>query len=197
MRQDTDSRAQARENEDPEEAVRPIPVSAALVAIAMVVFGLVYIPLSGPLGDTSLGDRRTRADLAGPAGGASAAVDGKAIFAAQCAACHQASGKGLPGVFPPLDGSEWVQGAPKVVANILLHGITGQITVAGNKFEGAMPSFAQLSDAELAGVASFVRSNWSNKAEPIGADLFAQERKASAGRSTPFEGEAALKAIAP
>lgn len=195
MRQDP-HRAQARENEDPEEAIRPMPISAALVAIAMVIFGLLYIPLSGPLGDTSLGDHRTRADLAGPVGG-SKAVDGKAIFAAQCAACHQATGKGLPGVFPPLDGSEWVQGAPKVVANILLHGITGEITVEGQKYQGAMPSFAQLSDAELAGVASFVRSNWSNKAEPIGADLFAQERKASASRSTPFEGEAALKAIAP
>lgn len=194
MRQDK-HRAQARENEDPEESIRPMPVSAALVAIAMVVFGLIYIPLSGPLGDTSLGDHRTRADLAGAAGGT--AVDGKAIFAAQCAACHQATGKGLPGVFPPLDGSEWVQGAPKVVANILLHGITGEITVEGHKFEGAMPSFAQLSDAELAGVASFVRSTWSNKAEPISAELFAQERKAGAARSTPFEGEAALKAIAP
>lgn len=129
----------------------------------------------------------------GAAGGAGA--DGKAIFAAQCAACHQATGKGLPGVFPPLDGADWVQGDPRLLTNILLHGITGEITVNGTKFSGAMPSFAQLSDGELAAVASFVRNNWSNKAEPIAPDFVAQERQAGAERKTPFEGEATLKAL--
>ncbi|HRM94866.1 MAG TPA: cytochrome c, partial [Alicycliphilus sp.] len=98
--------------------------------------------------------------------------------------------------FPPLDGSEWVQGEPRVLANILLHGITGEITVKGNKYQGAMPAFPQLSDAELAGIASFIRGNWSNKAEPLQAELFAKER-ADGSRTTPFEGEAALKALSP
>ena len=122
-------------------------------------------------------------------------MDGKAVFAAQCVACHQATGKGLPGVFPPLDGSEWVQGDARTVANILLHGINGKITVAGAEYSGAMPSFQQLGDAELAAVVSYVRSIWSNKAESLPATLFAQERKVST-RTTPFEGGAALKALA-
>ena len=196
MSQDPVTRAQQRENEDPEEAVRPMPVAALLVAAAMVVWAVVYILYTEPLTLSQFGDQRTRAELSGPVAAAGGAVDGKALYAAQCAACHQATGAGLPGVFPPLDGSEWVQGEPRVLANILLHGITGEITVKGNKYQGAMPAFPQLSDAELAGIASFIRGNWSNKAEPLQAELFAKER-ADGSRTTPFEGEAALKALSP
>ena len=196
MSQDPVTRAQQRENEDPEEAVRPMPVAALLVAAGMVVWAVVYILSTEPLTLSQFGDQRTRAELSGPVAAAGGAVDGKALYAAQCAACHQATGAGLPGVFPPLDGSEWVQGEPRVLANILLHGVTGEITVKGNKYQGAMPAFAQLSDAELAGIASFIRGNWSNKAEPLQAELFAKER-ADGSRTTPFEGEAALKALSP
>jgi len=197
MSQDPVTRAQQRENEDPEEAIRPMPLSALLVAAFMVLWAVVYILYTEPLDFAQWGDQRTRAELSGPAPAApGAAVDGKALFAAQCAACHQATGLGLPGVFPPLDGSEWVQGEPRVLANILLHGITGEITVKGAKFQGAMPSFQQLSDDELAGIASFIRGNWSNKAGALAPDLFAKERK-DGSRTTPFEGEAALKALQP
>ena len=197
MTQDIDpsNKAQERENAEPEERIRPMPLLAIAITVAMVLFGVVYILTSEPFGTPELGDRRTVADLSGPVpAAAGAAVDGKAVFAAQCAACHQATGKGLPGVFPPLDGSEWVQGDARTVANILLHGITGKITVAGADYSGAMPSFQQLGDAELAAVASYIRSEWSNKAEPVPASLFAQERKAST-RTTPFEGGEALKAL--
>lgn len=121
-------------------------------------------------------------------------ADGKQLYAALCVACHQASGKGLPGVFPPLDGSECVQGDERTVANILLHGITGELTVAGTAYKGAMPAFKQQGDAELAAVASHVRSQWSNKAAPVTAELFAKERKAGT-RTTPFSGGAELKAL--
>lgn len=196
MSQDPVTRAQQRENEDPEEAIRPMPLSALLVAVAMVLWAVVYILYTEPLDLSQWGDQRTRAELSGPAPAApGAAVDGKALFAAQCAACHQATGKGLPGVFPPLDGSEWVQGDARVLANILLHGVEGPIEVAGNSYQGAMPSFAQLGDAELAAIASYVRGGWSNQAAPTDAALFAKERQAHA-RDKPFEGGAALKALA-
>ena len=191
----TQYRAQQRENADPEERTRPMPLIVAAVTLAMVAFGVIYILLSDPFGNSELGDRRTLADLSGPAPGASGAVDGKQLFAANCVACHQATGKGLPGVFPPLDGSEWVQGDERTLANILLYGVSGEMEVAGITYKGAMPAFQQLGDAELAALASYIRSNWSNKAAPLSPGLFEQERKASA-RTTPFEGGAALKALA-
>lgn len=185
--------AQAREQAEPSERTQPIPLVAAAVTLAMVLAGAAYIFVSEPFGSAGLGDRRTLADLRGPAAGA--AADGKQLFTAHCAACHQASGKGLPGVFPPLDGSEWVTGDPRILANILLHGVTGEMTVGGNVFKGAMPAFQKLGDAELAAVASYVRSGWTNRAQPIGAGLFAAERKA-ASRSTPFAGGDEIKAFA-
>ncbi|MHB8948611.1 MAG: c-type cytochrome [Rhodoferax sp.] len=195
MRKDPEARshAQAREQEDPSERNRPIPLTVALITLAVVIFGVAYILLSEPFGRADLGDRRTVADLRAPAAGATLAVaDGKKLFTANCVACHQASGKGLPGVFPPLDGSEWVGGDERTVVNILLHGVSGELTVMGITYKGAMPSFQQLSDAELAAVASYVRAEWSNKAGAIKSELFASERKSST-RTTPFNGEAELK----
>jgi len=185
--------AQAREQAEPSERTQPIPLVAAAITLVMVLAGAAYIFFSEPFGAAGLGDRRTLADLRGPAAGA--AADGKQLFTANCAACHQANGKGLPGVFPPLAGSEWVTGDARVLANILLHGVTGEMTVGGNVFKGTMPPFQKLGDAELAAVASYVRSEWSNKAQPIGADLFAAERKA-ASRETPFNGGDEVKALA-
>ena len=109
---------------------------------------------------------------------------------------HQNPAVRLQGQDQPLDGSEWVQGDTRILANILLHGINGEISVAGATYSGAMPAFQQLGDAELAAVASYIRSAWSNKAEALPATLFEQERKAGSARTTPFEGGAALKALA-
>jgi mono/diheme cytochrome c family protein len=184
--------AQARERAEPSERTQPIPLVAAAITLAMVLAGAAYIFFSEPFGSAGLGDRRTLADLRGPAAGA--AADGKQLFTANCAACHQASGKGLPGAFPPLDGSEWVTGEPRILANILLHGVTGEMTVGGNVFKGDMPPFQKLGDAELAAVASYVRSEWSNKASPVGVDLFATERKA-ASRGAPFNGGDEIRAL--
>lgn len=187
--------AQLREREDPDEHIRPIPALASLIALALVAFGVIYIFMSGPYTPPTLGDQRTLADLSGPRPAApGATVDGKAVYAAQCAACHQATGQGLPGVFPPLAGSEWVTGEPRVLANILLHGVEGSIEVTGQTYQGSMPAFAQLSDAELAAVASHIRSDWGNQAEALDAELFAQERSA-VERDTPFAGGDELKAL--
>lgn len=186
--------AQRREQAEPTEHSQPIPLVAALLTIAVLLFGVGYIVFAEAPGAPELGDRRTLDDLRGSTDKAASAIDGKQLFVAQCVACHQVSGKGLPGVFPPLDGSEWVVGDERILANILLHGVEGAMTVAGVIYKGNMPGFKQLSDAELAALASHVRATWSNKAAPVNPALFAQERAAST-RTTAFAGEAELKAL--
>lgn len=187
---------QLREHADPHESSRPVPRLVAAITLGAVLFGAAYIASSEAFGPPELGDRRTLADLAPPKGPAGGGVDGAQVFAARCAACHQASGQGLPGVFPPLDGSEWVRGNPRVLANIVLHGVTGELVVKGQTYKGAMPPFKQLSDEELAAVLSHVRGQWSNKAEPVAADLIRQERQAGSSRSAPFSGGKELQELA-
>lgn len=192
---DPGHRAQQRETADPSERSQPIPLIVAVVTLAVVVTGVLYILLSEPFGRPDLGDRRTLADLRPAVARPGQVADGQQVFNANCVGCHQASGKGLPGVFPPLDGSEWVNGDARVAVNILLHGVTGEISVAGQTYKGAMPAFGQLGDAELAAVLSHVRSAWSNKSAPMTAEFVAAERKASA-RTAPFAGGEELKALA-
>ena len=187
-------RAQQRETTEPSERSQPIPLIVAAVTMAVVTTGVLYILLSEPFGQANLGDRRTLVDLRPVAARPGQGADGQQIFTANCVACHQTTGKGLPGVFPPLDASEWVTGEPRVLVNILLHGVTGELTVAGQTYNGAMPAFGRLTDAELAAVLSHIRSTWSNKAAAVDADLIAAERKANA-RTTPFAGGAELKTL--
>jgi cytochrome c oxidase subunit II len=78
---------------------------------------------------------------------------GEKVYAANCVACHQASGKGVQGAFPALDGSKLVLGKQEEQIAILLNGKAGS----------AMASFKQLSDVELAAVATYTRNAWSNK----------------------------------
>ena len=103
----------------------------------------------------------------------------------------------MAGVFPPLAGAEWVQGAEKVLISILLHGIQGEIEVKGNKYNGAMPAFGTLADAEIAGVLSYIRSDWGNQAPPIAAAAVAAQREATKDQTAAYAGGVALKALAP
>lgn len=83
-------------------------------------------------------------------------TDGKSLFAKNCAACHQPTGKGIPGAFPALAGNAFVQGAPGDVAAVLLKG------------RGGMPDFSgSLDDGEIAQVLTYVRSSWGNGAVPV------------------------------
>ena len=95
---------------------------------------------------------------AAPAGAqeAPAAMDGKALFLKHCAACHQASGKGIPGAFPALAGNSFVQGKATDPAAVLLKG------------RGGMPDFSDsLSDRDIATVLSYVRNAWGNHADTL------------------------------
>jgi cytochrome c oxidase subunit 2 len=78
---------------------------------------------------------------------------GEKVFAGNCAACHQANGKGVPGAFPALDGSKIVTGAKAEQIALVLNGKPGT----------AMVAWKQLSDADLAAVITYTRNSWGNK----------------------------------
>ena len=78
---------------------------------------------------------------------------GGKVFAANCAACHQATGKGVAGAFPALDGSKIVTGPKGDQVKLVLNGKQGT----------AMAPFKQLSDTDLAAVITYTRNHWGNK----------------------------------
>jgi cytochrome c oxidase subunit 2 len=82
---------------------------------------------------------------------------GEKIYAANCVACHQATGKGVPGAFPALDGSGVVTGPKDVQIRTVLNG------VARDGKPTAMVSWKALSDADLAAVITYTRNSWGNK----------------------------------
>lgn len=191
--------AMRRENADPDEKVRPLPWFFTMFLGAMGMWGAFYIA-STPSGESSAyGDQRTVSQLRPPvaATGAAAVVDGKQVYGAKCVACHQASGLGVAGVFPPLAGAEWVMGDEKVLVSILLHGVQGELVVKGTTYNGAMPAFGNLPDEEIAAVLTYVRSEWGNQAPAITADTVKARREATQGQTGPYEGGAALKALGP
>lgn len=103
---------------------------------------------------------------------------GETVYQANCAACHQADGKGLPGVFPAISGAKIASGPIDAHINVILNGRPGT----------AMAAFAgQLSDADIAAVVTYQRNAWDNNT----GDL-AQPAKIAAAR-----GGAAGEAAAP
>lgn len=107
-----------------------------------------------------------------------AGPDGQAIFNTVCAVCHLQNGQGIPSAFPPLDKSIYVTGDNvERLASIMLYGLQGPIVVNGATYNSVMvPQGAALKDDELAAVATYIRSSWSNKAGPVEPPVFAAMR---------------------
>lgn len=111
---------------------------------------------------------------------------GAQVYGANCASCHQASGQGIPGAFPPLAGHvpELVtpDGGRTYLIDTLLYGLQGQIRVSGQTYNGVMPAWGQLSDEQIAAVANYVSHEWDNAANlpdgfaPFDSDEVATER---------------------
>jgi cytochrome c oxidase cbb3-type subunit 2 len=99
------------------------------------------------------------------------------LYLANCSACHQASGEGLPELFPPLKGSGVVNktDAAKHI-QVVLHGMQGA-RAGGVVYATAMPPFmSALRDAEIAGIINYERSSWGNHGTPVTPARVAAER---------------------
>ncbi len=94
---------------------------------------------------------------------------GKAIYDTYCLTCHQADGKGVPGMNPPIAKTDWVLGDKTRLITVLLKGLKTPININGQTYDNPMPSHAFLTDVEIANVLTYIRSNFGNKAEAITA----------------------------
>ncbi len=112
-----------------------------------------------------------------------------------CAACHQATGVGVEGAFPPLAGSSWVTGRAAVPIAIVLHGLQGPIDVSGKTYNSAMTPWATvMTDAEIAATLTYARSSWGNRASAVTTAQVRAVRARFATRTTPWTA-AELRAI--
>jgi len=171
---------------------RLLPLNLLFLFSGLIFFGGTYLNFYSGKFDPRVYDENGKP----PSSGATVAkMDprelGKKLFNnAACNTCHQATGVGVPGVYPPLAGSEWVQGTEERVIRIVLYGLNGPITVKGTSFPGAapMPSFGKVagsgynwSDDKIAAVLTYVRSEWGNTASAITPEQVAAIRGKEAG----------------
>lgn len=188
-------KARAREGDEPYESPRSVPFAMAILVMSVGIWGAWYFSTYAGLGGEDLGDARTPEVLMPPVQLEGQGPDGGAIYTARCVACHQGTGMGLAGAFPPLAGSEWVQGALERPIAIALYGLQGPIQVAGSDYASAMPA-QPLSDEEAAAVITYVRSAWENQAESVSPEKVAAVR-ATLGERGPIMGQEELEALFP
>ena len=123
------------------------------------------------------------------------AQDGGQLYTTYCAACHADNGLGATGgAFPPLAGSPWIQGTPDRMILAVLHGLTGPVEVLGKTYNLEMPpQGAVLEDANLAAIATYIRSSWGNKETPVTPDQVKSIRAKFPTRNTPWTAPELLK----
>lgn len=157
------------------ETPAPVPTWAWVLVLVVIAWGAGYLAtaLTTELG-TSLSVSGTNAssvvETSGASAGDASLVLGEQVYGNNCSSCHQQSGEGLPGVFPPLRGN------PAVLAEDATDHITAVIAGVANKvidgvsYAAPMPPFSALSDEEVAAVVNHERRSWGNNAVIVSAE---------------------------
>lgn len=187
-----------REKEEPTENFSPMPLF--LVAVFMILAfwaGVYLVHYSGDFGPFHYDETRKpgSGEDTGPREVDMMAL-GKRIYSQNCVACHQATGMGLPGIYPTLVASNWVQDNPERLVKVVLAGLAGPVVVNGNEYNNAMTPFGRLSDQQIAAVLTYIRTDeaYQNNSYPVSEDLVAEVRAAYGDRVDPWS-QAELEAI--
>jgi mono/diheme cytochrome c family protein len=195
-----------REKREPRAGLEPLSIWLIAVYGLAIFFGGAYLGrfsgnFSGDSLDPALIPAPHKKGPQGPGGEQTAELSqadrGKKIFSANCAVCHQPDGNGAPGQgYPPLAGSEYVNGGSRRMGMIVLKGLQGPLTVKGQSFGTAVmqPWDKTLTDAKIADVMTYVRQAWGNKGSPVSAAQIAGLRKELASHPESFV-EADIKAV--
>jgi mono/diheme cytochrome c family protein len=113
--------------------------------------------------------------------------EGKKVYETTCMVCHQPTGMGIPGVYPPLAGGEFATGGNRRAISIVLNGLQGAVTVKGMTYNGVMQAWkAVLTDEKIAAVLTYERQSFGNKASPVTPEQVKKVREELANRTTPF-----------
>ncbi|HLA53413.1 MAG TPA: PQQ-dependent sugar dehydrogenase [Flavitalea sp.] len=103
---------------------------------------------------------------------------GKVLYSQYCESCHKNDGQGIAGIFPPLKKSARVTGDKKELINVLLNGLSGSV-INGKRYTSPMSAFYFLSDADIAGILTYTRNSFGNKAGPVSSLEIGKARKKS------------------
>ncbi len=157
----------------------PLTVKLAYGQMALAVVAFAFVPFSVLKSANSDPTRVVAAvvvdETASESSPAAAVLDsgdpvarGEALFGQSCAGCHQPTGLGIPGVFPPLASSDFLLADKDRAVRVVLNGLVGPVTVNGVTYESAMPPMP-FSDEEIAAVLSYVNQAWGNQGSPVSA----------------------------
>ena len=102
---------------------------------------------------------------------------GKAVYESNCLACHQATGQGVEGAFPPLAKSDYLTADTKRGIHAILRGVSGKITVNGKEYNSVMPAVA-LNDDQAANVLTYILNSFGNSGGEVTPAQVAAERNA-------------------
>jgi mono/diheme cytochrome c family protein len=97
---------------------------------------------------------------------AAPADPGAVVFGQYCLACHQTDGGGVPNMYPSLRGTDWVTGDKNRLIMVLLNGLQN-VDIDGESYDNPMPAHAHLTDRQIADVLTYIRVNFTNKADAI------------------------------
>ncbi|HND29369.1 MAG TPA: c-type cytochrome, partial [Myxococcota bacterium] len=92
---------------------------------------------------------------------------GEVLYSGTCSTCHQADGKGLPDIFPPLAGSDYLMADKQRAIGIVLNGLNGPVTVNGKSYTSVMPPLSNLNNDEVANILTYVRNSWGNSGDAV------------------------------
>ena len=129
-----------------------LPHIALVCTTALLSASLLAEPSNQPVDDACLSDELAEAQQ-------QQSTNGKEAYERVCVTCHQAEGSGIAGVFPPLKNSEWTTNS-KVLANIILRGVSGTIYVQDVRYASAMQGFSkELTDQEIVSIIQYIQED--------------------------------------
>ena len=176
-----------REKHEPRVGLEPLSIWLIVVYGLALFSGGAYLGrYSGNFSGDSLSIGFEPSKARGPGGPGdvqqvelSQADRGKKIFSANCATCHQMTGQGVGGQYPPLAASEYVTGGTRRLGMILLKGLQGPLKVKGVQYGNAVmqPWETTLNDQKIADVLTYIRQEWGNTGGPVAAESLSALRK--------------------